>query len=125
MLRQMLFNLIGNAVKFTEPGGKVAVSAGNAGGKAVDIVVADTGAGMDETQIASALSDIGGGRNPAIRQHPRCGAGIGLPLTRKLAEVHGGALHLSSVAGTGTVATLRLPGGLGEGGAQRRTATAR
>jgi signal transduction histidine kinase len=109
MLRQMLINLIGNATKFTAEGGAVGVSAGPAPAGMLDIAIRDTGPGMPEDQIRSALENIGGGRDPAIRHHAECGAGIGLPLTRKLAEANGGSLRIASRLGSGTTVILRLP----------------
>jgi signal transduction histidine kinase len=109
MVRQMLINLLGNGIKFTEPGGRVILSATPVPGRFADIRVADTGPGMLPEQIEAALTTIGGGRRTEIRRHPQCGAGIGLPLTRKLAEMNGGSLKLESRPGSGTTAILRLP----------------
>jgi signal transduction histidine kinase len=105
-LRQVLINLLSNAVKFTEPGGAVCVSA------MVDadlawLRVRDTGIGIAEGDIARVLEPFCQVDNPRGRQAE--GTGLGLPLSRKLAEIMGGQLILSSAIGLGTKVEICVP----------------
>jgi signal transduction histidine kinase len=106
MLRQMLLNLLSNAVKFTPEGGRAWVNA-----RAVDgilrIAVSDTGVGMAAHDISEALAPFGQVRGVLSREHQ--GTGLGLPLVKSLAELHGGRLELLSKPGAGTTATICLP----------------
>jgi PAS domain S-box-containing protein len=111
-VKQMVTNLVNNAVKFTEPGGRVVVSirpsvtpAGTDDG--IDIVVRDTGIGMDATEIEVALLPFGQVDQGLARRHE--GTGLGLPLTRRMVELHQGKLLLSSARGKGTTVTLHFP----------------
>jgi PAS domain S-box-containing protein len=111
-VKQMVTNLVNNAVKFTEPGGRVVVSvrpsltaAGNEDG--IDIVVRDTGIGMDPAEIEVALLPFGQVDQGLARRHE--GTGLGLPLTRRMVELHQGHLLLTSARGKGTTVTLHFP----------------
>jgi PAS domain S-box-containing protein len=111
-LKQMLNNLVSNAVKFTESGGRVVISVRpvkNAGDEpvSINIVVRDTGIGMDPSEIPVALSPFGQVDQGLARRHE--GTGLGLPLVRNMIELHGGTLSLASARGKGTTATLHLP----------------
>jgi signal transduction histidine kinase len=105
-LRQCVLNLLANAIKFA-PRGRVTVSAAANDG-AVDIRVADTGCGIPEDQLERVFQPFHQVENALNRASN--GTGLGLPLSRKLVERHGGTLHLESVPGGGTLAILRLPG---------------
>jgi signal transduction histidine kinase len=105
-LRQMLFNLIDNAIKFTPPGGLVSVTAALSRG-AIAISVHDTGIGMRSEQIPLALAPFG--RLAAPLTDPTAGAGLGLPICLRLAELHGAALIIDSAIGGGTTCTLAFP----------------
>jgi signal transduction histidine kinase len=107
-LQQMLLNLLSNAVKFTEAGGKVTVSADILGGS-VRIQVADTGIGMSADEIPIALAAFGQVDSRLARRYE--GTGLGLPLARSIAELHGGKLALDSERGRGTTVTVLLPRG--------------
>lgn len=104
-LKQILVNLLGNAVKFTPMNGSVALSAVE-DGKDVVITVRDTGVGIS----ANDLKRLGRPYEQAgdARQKSQ-GTGLGLSLARSLAELHGGTLTLESTVGEGTTATVRLP----------------
>jgi cell cycle sensor histidine kinase DivJ len=104
--RQILLNLLANAVKFTDRGGRVTVSA-EAMGDVVTLSVADTGVGIP----AESLSRIGDPFFQARADYDRSfeGAGLGLSLVRGLVGLHGGALKVESVAGVGTRVSVRLP----------------
>jgi PAS domain S-box-containing protein len=111
-VKQMVNNLLTNAVKFTEPGGRVVISvrsgatpAGHPDG--IDIVVRDTGIGMDPSEIPVALSPFGQVDQGLARRHE--GTGLGLPLVRRMIELHQGELSISSARGKGTTATLHFP----------------
>jgi PAS domain S-box-containing protein len=111
-VKQMVTNLVNNAVKFTEPGGRVVISvrpsvtsAGLEDG--IDIVVRDTGIGMDADEIEVAMLPFGQVDRGLARRHE--GTGLGLPLTRRMVELHQGRLLLSSARGKGTTVTLHFP----------------
>jgi PAS domain S-box-containing protein len=109
-LKQIVLNLGANAVKFTPPGGRVAVTlAAAAAPDAAGVVirVTDTGIGIaaaDLPRVLEPFAQIDHGLN---RRHE--GTGLGLPLTRRLIELHGGVLRLESELGIGTAVTVWLP----------------
>ncbi len=104
--RQILLNLLANAVKFTDRGGRVVVGAA-AHGDLTHIFVADTGLGIP----ADSLSRLGDPFFQVRNDYDRSfeGAGLGLSLVRGLVGLHGGALRVESLAGVGTRVTVRLP----------------
>jgi PAS domain S-box-containing protein len=106
-LKQMLLNLLTNAVKFTKPGGKVSLAIRPAQGGALEFLVEDTGIGMDPADLAKALERFGQVDGGLARRHE--GTGLGLPLTKSLAELHGGSLRVDSKRGVGTRAAVILP----------------
>ena len=106
-LTEVLLNLLSNAVKFTDAGGRVTVTAGCGDSGGLVVSVADTGIGMAVEDIPRAMApfvqlDNNRGRNLT-------GTGLGLPLARKMTELHGGRFELASAPGTGTTVTLRFP----------------
>ncbi len=105
--RQILMNLVSNAVKFTPAGGSVMVSyTVNSEGGFV-LKVTDTGIGMAPDEIPVALEpfrQLDGHQN---RKYP--GTGLGLPLTKRLVELHGGTFTIHSSRGQGTVVTATFP----------------
>jgi signal transduction histidine kinase/CheY-like chemotaxis protein len=104
-LRQSLFNLVGNAVKFTEQGG-VTVRASRSGGL-LRIEVSDTGQGIAPEHLAGLFIPFNRGDTEAARRTE--GTGLGLAITRRLAEAMGGSVNTSSRPGEGTTFTLDLP----------------
>jgi two-component system cell cycle sensor histidine kinase PleC len=105
-LKQVLLNLMSNAVKFTPAGGKVTVRV-TAADDGVRIAVSDTGIGIASHDLAKALQPFGQIDSRMTRKYQ--GTGLGLPLTKSLIELHGGTLQLDSAVGRGTTATLWLP----------------
>jgi PAS domain S-box-containing protein len=106
-LKQILLNLLSNAVKFTEAGGSVTLAIRRAADGAVVFEVQDTGAGMTAAEIAIALEPFAQVDAGYTRRQE--GTGLGLPLARRLTELHGGTLSIDSAKGRGTTVTVRLP----------------
>ena len=106
-LEQVVANLVGNALKFTPPGGTVSVTVGPENGQAV-LVVSDTGIGVRVEALPRIFDLFVQGEHGLDR--PEGGLGIGLTLVRRLAELHGGAVEASSGGpGKGSAFTVRLP----------------
>lgn len=107
-LKQILVNILSNAVKFTPAGGRVVVEArpDRAAGEVI-LAVRDTGIGMAPEDIPRALEMFTQIGNAMTRRYE--GTGIGLPLAKALVELHGGRLEIDSRPGEGTLVTIRLP----------------
>ena len=106
LLTQVLLNLISNAIKFTEPGGRVLVCAGMHDGD-LHLEVSDTGMGMTASELATAMELFGQVEAGFNRRHQ--GTGLGLPIARSFVELHAGSLQLESEKGRGTTARVVLP----------------
>jgi two-component system cell cycle sensor histidine kinase PleC len=106
-LKQMLLNLLSNAIKFTNPAGSVTLAVRGSENGGVIFEVRDTGVGMTPSEIETALEPFGQVRDSTL--HPQEGTGLGLPLARQFAELHGGTLYIASKKGSGTTATVTLP----------------
>ncbi|MDE2513996.1 MAG: PAS-domain containing protein, partial [Alphaproteobacteria bacterium] len=106
-LRQVLLNLIGNAIKFTPAGGRIDVAAKVTADGGVAVVVTDTGVGIAPQNIPLALTPFGQIDLTLSRAHG--GVGLGLPLSQRLAELHGGRLEIASTVGSGTTVSVTLP----------------
>ncbi|MGH6968354.1 MAG: sensor histidine kinase [Stellaceae bacterium] len=104
-LRQILINLVSNALKFTSPGGSVTVSARNAAGCMV-IEVSDNGIGMAAEDIPTALTPFEQLDNGVARKHN--GTGLGLPLTKHLVELLGGRFSITSAVNQGTTVAIEF-----------------
>jgi len=105
-LKQVLVNLITNAIKFSHPGGRVLIRCRLAeDGVRIDVV--DRGIGMDEAEIETAVTRFGQVASTWNRKHP--GTGLGLPLAIGLTELHGGHILIISEKGVGTTVTVCLP----------------
>jgi PAS domain S-box-containing protein len=112
-LRQILLNLISNAIKFTPAGGSVTVSAiREPGGGDLLLCVSDTGIGIAPDDIATALRPFGQVDGTLSRKYE--GTGLGLPLTRAMVELHGGEISIESQIDRGTSVVVRLPAALFE-----------
>jgi PAS domain S-box-containing protein len=106
-LRQILLNLLSNAVKFTAAGGQVIVStARDDAGHAV-VRVRDTGAGMSERELAVALEPFG--QLPGAAETTTKGTGLGLPLSKALAEANRARFRIKSTPGDGTLVEIAFP----------------
>jgi two-component system, cell cycle sensor histidine kinase PleC len=105
-LRRALLNLLTNAIDYTREGGCVAVCLSNRDG-GIEIAVIDTGIGIAPEDIERCLEPFERLANPLIATAE--GAGLGLPLARRLTEAHGGDFRLESEPGRGTIATIFLP----------------
>ena len=106
-LRQVMLNFLSNAIKFTPRGGSVTavVRALHDGG--LECSIADTGIGMSSDEIDVALMPFGQVDSKIARQHK--GTGLGLPISKSLIELHGGALHVQSQTGRGTTLVVSFP----------------
>tara|TARA_R110000868_G_scaffold36962_7_gene130759 strand:+ start:24675 stop:28538 length:3864 start_codon:yes stop_codon:yes gene_type:complete len=107
MLKQMLMNLLSNAIKFTPGDGRVRITATRAGSEHVKIAVVDTGIGISRDDLPRVLEPFVQAENSFAPGEN--GTGLGLPLTKSLAELHGGTFQLWSRVGFGTRAVIRLP----------------
>ena len=107
-IRQVLENLVSNAVKYSLDGGTVEVSARLEGGEVV-IEVADSGMGMTPEEQEAAFTPFYRAGRAITAAIP--GAGLGLVISRRIVEDHGGSLLVRSEKGAGTVFTVRLPAG--------------
>ena len=106
-VRQILQNLVSNAVRFTSRGGRVTATARLDGAGGIVFAISDTGTGIEAAQIPRVfdpfaglgrLQDVGGG-----------GTGLGLPICKGLMELHGGSIALASQPGKGTTVTASFP----------------
>ena len=112
-LRQILINLLGNAVKFTEAGGiilsvinKDPIMQGQAGGHLLHFEVVDTGVGVSHVEQQKIFDSFFQSRNARSTQK---GTGLGLPISRKFVKLLGGTIEVSSVVGKGTRFTFDIP----------------
>ncbi|MCP2244371.1 HAMP domain-containing sensor histidine kinase [Lentzea aerocolonigenes] len=105
-LRQILDNLVANALRYVPSGGSVTVSA-SAGDGEVVIAVADTGTGIAQEDLPHVFDRFW--RADRSRSRSTGGSGLGLAIVRKLVEAHGGTVGVTSTTGLGTTFTLGLP----------------
>ena len=106
-LRQIALNLLSNSIKFTSPGGQVIVSTTLTDDGEVHLRVRDTGIGMSETEIKTALEPF---RQIATAGRPGSGGtGLGLPLTKALAEANRASFSIKSTVNAGTLVEIAFP----------------
>ncbi|PTM98675.1 PAS domain-containing sensor histidine kinase [Mycoplana dimorpha] len=105
-MKQILLNLLSNAMKFTDAGGKVLVRAKRLNG-AVTLTIADTGIGIPK----AALAKIGQPFEQVQSQYAKSkgGSGLGLAISRSLTRLHGGSMRIQSEEGRGTIISVRIP----------------
>jgi signal transduction histidine kinase len=104
--KQILMNLMSNAIKFTPENGSITLSS-DYDGKDLRFSITDTGVGIDEIDIPKALSPFGQVDNTLARSN--VGTGLGLTLVDSLIRLHDGSLELISQKGFGTTITLTIP----------------
>ena len=105
-IRQMVLNLVSNAIKFTDAGGKITVTVEQRGPE-IYVGVTDTGIGIpaeDLPRLATPFEQVSGTKDRNYE-----GTGLGLALTKSFAEMHGGRMILSSIEGEGTTVAFTLP----------------
>jgi PAS domain S-box-containing protein len=120
-LRQILLNLVGNSVKFTERG-EVVIRVTWVAPDRLGFEVQDTGIGMDEETIQRVFQPFVQADNSTTRRYG--GTGLGLAITRRLSELLGGHLEIRSEVGVGTRVTLHVPAAAAEDPTQPATASA-
>ena len=117
-LRQVLINLLSNAIKFTPPDGQVMLHASREADGGAAIRIADTGIGIAPEQMSVALAPFGQVDASLARKYE--GVGLGLPLSKRLVEMHGGTLDIESELGKGTTVVVRFPASRFSGAAPDR-----
>lgn len=105
-LEQILLNLVGNAAKYTEPGGTITIE-GERTPDGVTVAIGDTGLGMSETDVASAFELFTRGTS-GFGTYAE-GTGLGLSIVKRLIDLHGGTVEIDSALGKGTTVTVVLP----------------
>ncbi|WP_020592508.1 GAF domain-containing sensor histidine kinase [Kiloniella laminariae] len=108
-LKQILFNLLSNAVKFTPAKGKVTVLAEVDDQNVVTLIVEDTGIGIAEENLLRVAQPFNQVHDDYLIKSPGRGTGLGLPLAKKLAELHGAVFSLESKVGQGTKVQVSFP----------------
>jgi len=104
-LHQLFANLLHNAVKYTPSGGRIEVAVATDEEDWVEVIVRDTGIGIDPEQASRVFEPF----HRAAARPEASGVGLGLPLAREIARAHGGEIVLESVPGSGSSFTVRLP----------------
>jgi len=112
-IKQVLYNLVDNGIKFNHPGGSVSITVGcervQGNQCTLKIAVEDTGIGIDETDMAKLFKPFSQLATPANYEKNTEGTGLGLVLARQIVELHGGNIALQSVPGQGSRFTVSLP----------------
>jgi PAS domain S-box-containing protein len=106
-LKQILLNLLSNAIKFTPSGGRIEIGAGVAEDGRFRLSVSDSGIGMAAEDVPRALEAFGQIDNSLSRRYE--GTGLGLPLVKAFAELHGGTIEIDSTVDVGTTVHVLLP----------------
>jgi len=107
LLKQILLNLLTNAIKFTPPRGSVKMSSSVDAANAMNWKISDTGVGISAKDIGRIMQPFEQVRGAVAHTHE--GTGLGLYLTKSLAEAHGGTLEIESEVGKGTVVKVNFP----------------
>ena len=106
LMRQILINLIGNAVKFTEKGGEVTITARRRNCGGLELVIADSGVGIAPEDLDRIMEPFRQARHGA---QTRDGTGLGLSLSKAFVELHDGTLLVESSLGVGTTVRVQIP----------------
>lgn len=109
---QVLVNIGGNAINFSDPGGRVSVQAEERPGQTLVISVQDEGVGIAPDDLARIIDPMTHARPRELTRQLGNGTGLGLAVSREMVELHGGSLRIESEVGLGTTVTLTLPGAL-------------
>jgi len=109
VLKQIILNIVGNALKFTESGGELHINAIHREKDGVGITISDTGIGIPPEELLRVMEAFEQARDSSHVAHSGSGTGLGLPLAKRLTELHGGRLGIESVVGQGTTVTIALP----------------
>ena len=117
-IREMLLNLVTNAIKYTPRGGTVALSLAQEDGSVV-FTVADTGIGIAPGDLPHIFDRFWRADPARSRTGERPGTGLGLSITKWIAEAHGGSITVQSRPGRGSVFTVRLPREASSGSTRR------
>jgi signal transduction histidine kinase len=112
--KQVLYNLLSNAIKFTPDGGRIELRVRDAAGGRIELAVSDTGIGIAPGEIGRLFVEFQQLDSGASRRFP--GTGLGLALTKKIVEMHGGAIRVDSLPGRGSTFTVSLPRAIAKGG---------
>jgi signal transduction histidine kinase len=107
ILRQILINLVSNAVKFAPERGRVEVRIERPAAGGIDLVVVDNGIGIPKDMLGHVMERFGQVADAFARS--RGGIGLGLPIVKSLTELHGGTFTIESVVDQGTTARVHLP----------------
>ncbi|MBL8697418.1 MAG: PAS domain S-box protein [Alphaproteobacteria bacterium] len=110
-LKQIVLNLLSNAVKFSPPRSQVVVRAALTAEGQIDISVVDRGCGMSPSDVEAAMQPFRQIESTMVKRAE--GTGLGLPLAKRLVELHGGLLLIDTAPERGTTVTVRLPGARG------------
>jgi signal transduction histidine kinase len=105
-MRQVVDNLIANAITFTPTGGRVRVALAGSDDQ-VELVVADSGEGIEEADLGDIFTSFVRGQNARRRLSP--GTGLGLAIVRTIVEAHGGQVSVQSTPGVGTTVRVVVP----------------
>ena len=109
---QVLVNIGSNAINFSDPGGRVRVSAEKRPGDTLVISVHDEGVGITPEDLARIIDPMAHAKPRELTRQHGSGTGLGLAVSREMVELHGGGLRIESEVGLGTTVTLSLPGAL-------------
>ncbi|MBN8521479.1 MAG: PAS domain S-box protein [Alphaproteobacteria bacterium] len=108
LVRQILINLVTNAIKYSEKSGHVDIEASMTPQGAMQLIVKDYGVGIPKDRLVEAMEPFGQIHDPG-KANKAQGTGLGLPLARAMARLHGGTLELESDLGKGTQVTVTFP----------------
>jgi len=109
LFERAVANLLDNAMKFTPPGGSILLTAAHAGER-VQVAVKDSGTGIAAADLPQLFDRLYQSRSSVAPATSDEGKGLGLAIVKRIAELHGGAVVVSSALGVGTTVTLSLPG---------------